>query len=162
MWTKPGDEILASIARFAQRTLDFQGPLFSEPRGQDTRSALAPLWRTPFRGCSSLPACSGSYYLTDTREIVRATAEPRASDLELAIDAPQGFAPGTLMNPFPRSSHGYSFCGHLDGHLRRVNLAARFKRQSLTRNSIGHFRPQASRVGFENRSQRQSGPSGAG
>ena len=36
VWTKSADEILTSIARFAQRTLDFQAaPLFSEPRGRD-------------------------------------------------------------------------------------------------------------------------------
>ena len=40
IWTKSADEILVSIARFAQRTLDFQAaPLIREPRGQDTGGA---------------------------------------------------------------------------------------------------------------------------
>jgi hypothetical protein len=40
VWTKSADEILASIARFAQRTLDFHTRyLLREPRGQDISEA---------------------------------------------------------------------------------------------------------------------------
>jgi hypothetical protein len=41
VWTKSADDILASIARFARRTLEFQPRhLLRESRGQDTRLIL--------------------------------------------------------------------------------------------------------------------------